>query len=306
MKKKYLLLCVVFIPLALFILNGMIPATLPPGLNLTVSDGISPGVGVFVLNNDHNAVTSLGTGEWFFLQQKGLPEGTTYGFRVIDANGFVTMPVYETFTAKAVDWVEANKYYRDLGPGKYTVELLTIRGGSGTVVARTSISILDTMLEKAKLEQAVRSNCSRLMAEPVVDVNGWSREGKIAGCVAKIAAEFRNPGACNLVYQLFNSTTFGEEDCIRAYALATGDVSVCDLTGMPKTKGFCKAKATRDWTQCRKITCDISCAMENIDIQQDLCIQWYAIENRDTALCNEIKSTEYGMKGICLNLTAQK
>jgi len=307
-RLRYLFLCllVVFIPLILFILNGMIPAKLPPGLNLTVSENVSPDVGVFVLDNDKNAVTSLGTGEWFFLQQRGLPEGTTYGFRVIDANGYMTMPVYETFTAKAVDWLEPNKYYRDLGPGKYTVELLTIRGDSGTIVARTNISIFDPMLEHAKLEQAVRVNCSSLMAQPVVDANGWSREGKIAGCVAKIAAESMNPDGCNLVYPLFNLTMFGYEDCIRAYALATGDVSACDLTGMPKSRGFCKAKATRDWTQCRKITCDISCAMESLETQQDLCIQWYAIENRDAALCNEIRSEAYGMKGICLNLTAQK
>ena len=308
MRLRYLFLCllVVFIPLILFILNGMIPAKLPPGLNLTVSENVSPDVGVFVLDNDKNAVTSLGTGEWFFLQQRGLPEGTTYGFRVIDASGYVSLPVYETFTAKAVDWLEPNKYYRDLGPGKYTVELLTIRGDSGTIVARTNISIFDPMLEHAKLEQAVRVNCSSLMAQPVVDANGWSREGKIAGCVAKIAAESMNPDGCNLVYPLFNLTMFGYEDCIRAYALATGDVSACDLTGMPKSRGFCKAKATRDWTQCRKITCDISCAMESLETQQDLCIQWYAIENRDAALCNEIRSEAYGMKGICLNLTAQK
>jgi len=307
-RLRYLFLCllVVFIPLILFILNGMIPAKLPPGLNLTVSENVSPDVGVFVLDNDKNAVTSLGTGEWFFLQQRGLPEGTTYGFRVIDASGYVSLPVYETFTAKAVDWLEPNKYYRDLGPGKYTVELLTIRGDSGTIVARTNISVFDPMLEHVKLEQAVRVNCSSLMAQPVVDANGWSREGKIAGCVAKIAAESMNPDGCNLVYPLFNLTMFGYEDCIRAYALATGDVSACDLTGMPKSRGFCKAKATRDWTQCRKITCDISCAMESLETQQDLCIQWYAIENRDAALCNEIRSEAYGMKGICLNLTAQK
>jgi len=306
MKKKYLLLCLVFIPLTLFILNGMISFKPPPGLNLSVSDNISPGVGVFVLDNDKNAVTSLGTGEWFFLQQRGLPEGTTYGFRVIDANGYMTFPVYETFTAKSVDWLEQNKYYRDLGPGKYTVEVLTIKGDSGTVVARTNISIFDTELERAKLEQAIRSNCSRLMSEPVVDANGWSRDGKIAECVANIAAESGNPDACNSVYPLFNLTMFGYEDCIRAYALATGDVSACDRTGMPKSRGFCKAKATKDWTECRKVSCDISCAMENLETQQDLCIQWYAIENRDAALCNEIKSEAYGMKGICLNLTAQR
>jgi hypothetical protein len=161
------------------------------------------------------------------------------------------------------------------------------------------------MLERAKLEKTVRDNCSYLMAEPVVDANGWSREGKIAECVARIAAEFWNPDACGLVYPLFNLTTFGYEDCIRAYALATGDVSACDITGMPKTRGFCKAKATKDWTECRKITCDISCSMEGLDIQQDLCIQWYAIETRNADLCNEITSTAYDMKEVCLNITAK-
>jgi hypothetical protein len=312
MKLRYLFLCLVvlipiilFVLLVMFILNGMIPQAPPPGLNLSVSENISPDVGVFVLDNDKNAVTSLGTNEWFFLQQRGLPEGTTYGFRVIDANGYVTMPVYETFTAKTSDWIESNKYYRNLGPGKYIVELLTIKGGDGTVVARTNISIFDTELERAKLEKAVVDNCSRLLDEPVVDANGWSREGKIGECVGKVGTEFRNPDACGLVYPLFNLTMFGYEDCIRGYAITTGDISACDLTGMPKSRGFCKAKATKDWTECRKITCDISCAMEGLETQQDLCIQWYAIENRDAALCNEITSTAYDMKEICLNITGK-
>lgn len=308
MKRKYLLLCLaVLLPLALFMLNGMIPRTPPPGLNLTVSDGILPGVGVFILDGDKNAVASLGTGEWFFLQQRGLPEGTVYGYRVIDANGYVTMPVYETFTAKAVDWVEPNNYYRDLGPGKYTVELLTVSGGTGTVVARTSITVLDTMLERAKLERAVRDNCSYLMSQPDVDADGWSRDGKIAGCVAAFAAESGNPDACNLLSQAFNVTSFfGYDDCIRAYAIATGDVSACDLLGMPKSRGFCRAKATGDWRECRRISCDVSCAMESLETQQDLCIQWYAIENRDAALCGEIRSEAYDMKNVCFNMTAQK
>jgi len=214
--------------------------------------------------------------------------------------------VYETFIAKTPDWIESNDYYHNLAPGKYTVEVLTIDGGSGIIVARTNISIVDLDLQLETIGKEVMKNCSRLLGGPVVDVNGRSRDSKIAECVGNITAEFRNPGACRLVYTLFNMTIFGQEDCIRAYAIATGDISACDITGMPKTRGFCKAKATKDWTECRKVSCDISCGSESLETQQDLCIQWYAIENRNTALCNEIKSMEYDMKAICLNITARK
>ncbi|MFH0860511.1 MAG: hypothetical protein V1921_04870 [Candidatus Altiarchaeota archaeon] len=309
MRLKYLFLFIVFavlILLLIFFLNGLIPHTTPPGLNLSISENISPDAEVVVLDNDKNVVTSLGTNEWFFLQQRGLPKGTTYGFRVIDEGGNEIMPVYETFVAKAPGWVEQNKYYHNLMPGKYIIELLTIKDDSGAIIARTNLSIFNLEAQHAELEKAIIDNCSYLMSEPIVDADGWSREGKLGECAAKVGAELGNVDACSMSLKAFNLTAIGYEECIRNYAIATGDTSACDLTGMPKSRGFCKAKATKDWTECRKISCDFSCVMEKIETQQDLCIQWYAIENRNASLCNEIKSAAYNMKDICLNLTAKQ
>lgn len=97
-----------FIFLIIFFLNGLVPSTQPPGLNLSVSENISSGVNVFVLDQLRNVIKSVETNERFFPQQKGLPEGTVYGFRVVDKEGDVSLPVYETFTANAPDWTGWN------------------------------------------------------------------------------------------------------------------------------------------------------------------------------------------------------
>lgn len=299
MRLRYLFLLIVFavfVFLSILFLKG-ISNTPPPGLNLSISENISPDVGVFVLDTNKKEILSVDENEFFFLQQRGLPEGTVYGFRVVDVHGEVIKPVYETFTAKTSDWVEQNKYYQYIRPGNQTVELLTIKDDIGTIVARTDLSVFN-------FDRIIRDTCSYLISEPVVDEDGWSRESKIADCVTNIAVKFSKVDMCGWSYRIFNITN--TDDCIRNYAITTKDTSVCDLTGMPKSKGFCKAKVTNDWTECRKVTCDFSCTMEGLETQQDLCIQWYAIENRNASLCNEIKSTAYNMKEICLNLTTER
>ncbi len=291
----------------MFFINGIIPHAPPAGLELGISENISPNVTVFVLDQFRKTITSVETNDDFFPQQEGLDEGTVYGFRVIDDKGNVSMPVYETFIANAPDWTGweiGKRYYHGLRPSNYTIELLVIKGGIGTITSRTNLSSFSSYQQRAELEKTIIDNCGRLMAEPLVDVDGWSRDGKIARCAAKIGVERKHIDPCNLLFKLFNVTNFDE--CITSYAITTGDASVCDHTGMPKSRGFCKAKTTKDWTECRKVSCDISCAMEGLETQQDLCIQWYAIENRNASLCNEIKSTAYNMKEICLNITTER
>ncbi|MFA5406281.1 MAG: hypothetical protein WC307_02900 [Candidatus Nanoarchaeia archaeon] len=211
------------------------------------------------------------------------------------------MPVYETFTARAreLNWIETNNHYRYIQPGNQTIEVLTINDGNGTVIARTNIQVLN-------FESIMRDECSYLMSEPLVDADGWSREGKIGKCVSNIAVEYRKVNVCDTLFRVFNDTGAGYGDCLINYAVNTGDVSACELASMPKSRGFCKAKVTGDWAECREITCDISCAMEGLEVQQDLCIQWYAIENNNASLCNEIKSDAYNMKEICYNMTSSK
>jgi hypothetical protein len=111
-----------------------------------------------------------------------------------------------------------------------------------------------------------------------------------------------NPDACGMEYQMFNVSDI-TDTCITNYAAATGDTSACDKASMPKGKGFCKAKATKNWKECTFITCDLSCNMEGLDTQKDLCIQWYAIENFDSSLCGEIKTDAY--REQCINILTQ-
>ena len=297
------ILLIVFIFLSIFFLNGVFYSP-PQGLNLSISENISPNVKVFVLDQFGKTVTSIETNDDFFPQQEGLEEGTVYGFRVIDEKGGVSMPVYETFIANSPDWTGweiGGRYYNGLKPGNYTIELLVIEDSAGTVTAKTNLSSFSLYEQRAGIEKKVMDDCGHLMTEPLVDIDGWSRDGKIARCAAKIGVEQENIYACDTLFKLFNNTNFDE--CVTEYAITEGNASICDYTGMPKSRGFCKAKVTKDWTECRKISCDISCMMASLETQQDLCIQWYAIENRNASLCSEIESQAYNMKEICLNLT---
>jgi len=298
MRLKYFLLLVfsfIFIIIAVFFFKTTFQSP-QIELNLTIYENISPDVKVFVLDNNKKEISTIDENDFFFLQQRGLPKGTVYGFRIVDVNGEVIKPVYETFNAKTSDWVEQNKYYQHIRTGNQTVELLTIKDSIGTIVARTNLLVLN-------FDEVIRDNCSYLISEPIVDESGWSRESKIVNCVANIAVKFKRADMCGWLYKIFNITN--TDDCIRNYAITTKDTSICDLASMPKSRGFCKAKVTNNWAECRKISCDASCAMEGLETQQDLCIQWYAIENRNATLCNEIKSQAYNMKEICLNLTTR-
>jgi len=306
MRLKHIflsILLVIFMVLLIFFFRGLSYAP-PPGLNLSISENISPNVTVFVLDQFGTTITSIETNDDFFPQQKGLEEGTVYGFRVIDNNREVSMPVYETFIARSSDWTGkeiGRRYYHGLRPSNYTVELLIINNDVGIIAARTNLSSFSLYEIRSEFEKKILNNCSYLMNEPIVDVDGWSRDGKIARCAAKIGVEIENIYACDVLFKLFNVTN--SDECVTEYAIITGNKSVCDNTGMPKSRGFCKAKVTKDWTECRKVSCDISCKMENLETQQDLCLLWYATENRNISLCNEIKSEAYNMKEVCLKLT---
>lgn len=294
MKLKYIFLSVVFaifMLLLIFLFVSNSNDYNPDGFELNISENIMPDVKIYVLDKNKNSMSVIDENDFFFIQQRGLPLGTVYGFRVVSERGEVLKPVYEIYTAKGDDWVEANNYYLQIRPGNQTIEVLTIKDDIGTIVARTDLSVFN-------FDRIIRDTCSYLISEPVVDENGWSRESKIVDCVANIAVNFSKVDICGRLYRIFNITT--EDYCITNYAITTKDTSVCDLTSMPKSRGFCKAKVTNNWIECKKISCDISCTMENLETQQDLCIQWYAIENRDATLCNEIKDQAY--KEICLNI----
>lgn len=312
MRLKHLFLFIVlaiFLLLLFFFLRGLTSNTPPSGLDLSISENISPDVNVFVLDQFRKVITSIEINDAFFPQQKGLDEGTVYGFRVIDEKGEVSMPVYETFIANAPGWTgweTGRRYYHGLRPSNYIIELLVIKNGIGTITSRANLSSFSSYLQRAEFEKTIFDNCSHLMAEPIVDADGWSRESKIGKCAAKVGIELGSVDACNMLFKLFNDSGVGSGECIINYAISTGDISVCDSAGMPKSRGFCKAKVTKDWRECRKVLCDISCTMEGLETQQDLCIQWYAIENRNASLCNEIKSTAYNMKEGCLSITAEK
>ncbi len=271
----------------------------PEGFELNISESLMPNVSVVVLNDNNEVMNVIYENEFFYIQQRGLAENTPYSFMVVNAYGEVLKPVFETYTARnpELNWVESNNYYLSIPPGNQTIELLIINDSNGVVVAKSNILVLN-------LESIIREACFNLTNEPELDENGWSRESKILNCVSDKAVELHKVNTCDSLSGVFNLTTIPMHDeCITNYAINTNDVSVCELTSMPKNRGFCKVKATNDWTQCRNITCDASCIMEKLDVQKDLCIQWVAIGQNNKSLCNEIQSNAYDMKEICYNMT---
>ncbi|MDD4353172.1 MAG: hypothetical protein PHN56_01805 [Candidatus Nanoarchaeia archaeon] len=266
------------------------------GLNLSVSENISLNISVVVLDSNKEFMTIIDENEHFYIQQRGLAQGTIYGFRVINEKGEVLKPVYETYIARDNEWVEANNYYLQIRPGNQTIEVLIIENGNGIIVARNNILILN-------FESILAEGCGNLINEPIVDADGWSREGKIGRCASNIAVNLSKVNLCDKLYPMFNDSGAGYGECIMNYANITGNILACNKLSMPKSVGFCKAKVTNDYTECQKIVCDFSCTIENIEIQKDLCIQWYAIENKNSSLCDIIQSEAYNMKEICYNMT---
>jgi len=118
-------------------------------------------------------------------------------------------------------------------------------------------------------------------------------------CMENLAVEDKNIRICDKASTL-NRTTPPQllfHQCINNFAAKTKDTSVCEKTSMPKDRGFCKALALKDWTECQRITCDFSCNLEGIETQKDLCMLWYATEKKDTPVCGQIRREDYRM--IC-------
>ena len=201
LKRIFLsIFILMFIFLLIFFLRGLsYPA--PSGLNLSISENISPNVSMFILDQFRKTITSIETNDDFFPQQKGLEEGTIYGFRIIDDKGEVSMPVYETFIANSPDWTGweiGRRYYHGLRPSNYTIELLVINNGTGIITARINLSSFSLYEQHAEIERIIINRCGNLTNEPITDVDGWSREGKIGKCAAKVGIEIKNIYACDI------------------------------------------------------------------------------------------------------------
>ena len=275
----------------------------PNGLNLTVSERLDPSVSVFVLGSNQTRITSIENYSMFFPQQSGLPEGTEYGFRVTYGGGWVAMPVYEAFKAKTPEQIgqdgmeTGNRYYRDLRGGKYVIELLTINGDKGTVVAKMDFSSITPESRREERIDAIRIACANVtsISGAASEEENRSYRNNLTDCATSAAVSLRDPDTCGMEYAVFNVSV--QDGCLDAYANSTGDISACDKASVPWVRGLCKAKATNDWTECTRIICDWTCqaTMTDLNVHKDLCIFNFAWENRNASpsLCGELKNSEY-------------
>ncbi|MFA4983628.1 MAG: hypothetical protein WC588_05455, partial [Candidatus Micrarchaeia archaeon] len=258
----------------------------PPALNLTITEALDPGVEVFVMDKHEKNTTSIDANEWFYPVQKGLAEGTEYGFRI---KGPTFMPVNEKFVAK-----RPPEIYRELGvqqyhsyqPGPYTVELIEIQGDRGFVRATANFTVYtqDSLARDAAAR--IGENCSQFIAaEPYGTRDGAA--GSLYDCARDLSVSLRDPNVCYGLNRFFenNLSMFLVGDCRTDYAVMTGNASLCDESSMPKGRGFCKAMVASDPGECMRIECDFSCNFEGFETQQDLCLQWYGIAKGNNTVC---------------------
>jgi len=312
MFRSYSVACLLLASLILSGCCGIIGSDQPHGIELNVSERLDPSVSVFVLDPNQRRITTVENHSVFFPQQSGLPEGTEYGFRVTETDGNLIMPAYESFRAKTPERMErdgmerGNGYYHNLQDGKYVLELLTIKNGEGTVVARMNFSSVTQESRNAEKIGMIRLACANVtdISNDASEEENRSYRSSMADCAAGAAIGSRDPGVCDMIYAAFNVPNI-QDDCIALYAHSTGDISACDKASVPWVRGLCKAQATDDWTECTRITCDWTCAAtgSGLDTHKDLCILNFAFATGNASLCKELITDGY--KERCAELPTQ-
>jgi hypothetical protein len=277
----------------------------PPPLNLNLSESPDPSAEVYVVGQDGSRITSTDSNQWFYPVQKGLPQGTSYGFRLLRADGSMAAPVNENFTAqspeKAVKELGVQQY-QGFPVGNYVVELVEIQGDNGLVRARTNLTIHTAASLTGDAIAPIRENCSAFIAAAPYESRDAVNARSLYDCTRDLAIAIRDPNVCFGLNSFFTSdiSVFWVTDCRTDYAMKVGDAAMCDESSMPKGRGFCRAMVANDSSECMRITCDFSCTVESIEDQQDLCILWYGTAKADNSVCPMVRNEKY--REQCLSI----
>lgn len=282
------------------------PETPPPPYNITISESLDPSVKLYVVDKNANQVAKIADDVWFYPVERGLPEGTHYGFRLLDPKGRVAVPVNENFTAEAPGREKTSEIgvqqYHGFPPGEYIVELVVLQGGHGTIVARANITVFSPSAEAAESAQELRLNCSASLPK-----NNYSNRDEpgaqaLQDCAARLAAARDDLGVCKALNPYFSNGTglWVSDSCVSSLADLTGNMEYCSELYRLTDRGNCRARLLNDTSECTRLVCDSSCLYFSLDDQIDICLQGYAITKRDASVCPMIKRDDY--REQCLDI----
>jgi len=117
-------------------------------------------------------------------------------------------------------------------------------------------------------------------------------------CIMGLAKDANRAELCDPIR---NIDSVFVDFCYNEVAIKTGDISLC--RGPPKSIGGCRAMVNNDWTECQRITCDMSCPFEDLETQKDYCVEGTGILMRDASICEHVNNSD--LKNFCLGLVNQ-
>jgi hypothetical protein len=220
-------------------------------------------------------------------------------------DGTIAAPVNENFTAAG----PGNEPARELGIqqyhgfpiGKYAVELLTLEGSRGTIVARANITLTSPVSATPELLGLIAQNCSKFLPDEGAGMfpsmeDPSARE--LSNCIKLLAIANNDTEICKGLTQYINNSVLYVDWCLGDYAVNKSDMSLCSKRERATDRAQCRAAILNDWHECPNIAdCDFYWSCEQ---QKDVCLQNFAISRGNETLCRQVQSEEY--RNQCLGL----
>ena len=275
------------------------PETPSAPYNITISESLNPSVKLYIVDKNGNQVAKIADDVWFYPVERGLPEGTVYGFRLLDPKGGVAVPVNENFTAEAPGREKTFEIgvqqYHGFPPGKYVVELVVLQVGHGTMVARANLIVFSPSMESAESAQELERNCSAFLPKNNYSKRDEPEAQALQDCAARLAAARGDLGICKALGPYFSNGEglWVSDSCVSSLADLTGNVEYCGELYRLTDRGNCRARLLNDTSECMRMVCDSSCIYFSLDDQIDICLQGYAITKHDASVCPKIKREDY-------------
>lgn len=296
-----------FLVILLIILSGGCvlhfgPETPSAPYNITLSESLDQSVRLYMVDKHGDQITKIAQGEWFYPVERGLSEGTHYGFRLLGPGGTaVVVPVNENFTADAPGREEKKfeigvQQYHGFPLGKYVMELVVlVDGGRGTIAARANLTVFSPWGASRESAEELKLNCSAFLPEGNYSTRSEPGAQALQDCATRLAAVGGNLEICKALMPYFSN---GEglwvmDGCVSGMADLTGDVEYCGELYRLTDRGNCRARLLNDTTECTRMVCDGSCIYFSLNDQIDICLQGYAITKRDASVCPKIKRDDY-------------
>lgn len=275
---------------------------LPP-LNVTISESLNPTYGVYVVDRDGKEITKLRQQEYFYPVQRGLPDGTAYGFRLLRADRSMAVSLNEQFIAGAIsnglNHELGAQQFNDFPAGKYVVELVVIDGQQGTIVARADFTLFDPVVVPEESKNALVENCPEYLPKSGNYSLSTDEKGRqLLGCASQLAADLNDTAVCRAVESYFGGDMWARESCMVDMADKNGNIEYCAGLYRAVDRAICRAKRLNSGDECLNMNdCEFHWPC---DEQKQICLQNFALGAKDAALCRELKNDDY--RNRCLGM----